>query len=134
MPLAHALGFSSGKYGYFRQPGTLDQVSSLLDVVSVFFDANLGKQVRRIVTPKVTSWLLTHLNCPASSWPTAGGEIEDFGGSGTAGSHWEKRVFLNELMQGVSEPIMYKSGMVRALRRPYARSARSEGWLVALPP
>ena len=79
------------------------------------FDDNLGKVVTRIVTPKVTSWLLTHLNCPASSWPAAGGEIEDYGGSGTAGSHWEKRIAINELMQGVSEPVMYRSGLTLSL-------------------
>ena len=109
--ITHALGFSSGKYQYFRQPGTQQQVSSLSDVASVFFDPSLGKTVTRIVTPHVKSWLLTHLNCPAANWPTAGGELEDYGGSGTVGSHWEKRVFRNELMNGVSEPIMYRSGM-----------------------
>jgi len=112
--LSHALGFSSGKYGYFRQPGTLDQVSALSDVLSTFFDPDLGKQVSRIVTPNVKTWLLTHLNCAAASWPLAGGEIEDYGGRGTAGSHWEKRVMMNELMNGVSEPVMVRSGMTLA--------------------
>ena len=31
-----------------------------------------------------------------------GGEIEDGGGSGTTGSHWEKRTFFNEYMTGSS--------------------------------
>jgi leishmanolysin len=112
--LSHALGFSSGKYRSFRQPGTLDQVSGLSDVMATYFDPDLGKMVSRIVTPNVKSWLLTHLNCPAASWPLAGGEIEDYGGSGTAGSHWEKRVVMNELMNGVSEPVMVRSGMTLA--------------------
>jgi hypothetical protein len=46
--------------------------------------------------------LKEHFNC--QNWPNAGAELEDFGGSGTAGSHWEKRVFFNEYMTGTSDP------------------------------
>lgn len=107
--IGHALGFSSSKYGSFRKPGTLARVDSLTDVLSTTFDTTLGKVVKRIVTPKVVSFVKSHYNC--DNWPNAGGEIEDYGGSGTAGSHWEKRLVMNELMNPVSEPYMVKSGL-----------------------
>jgi len=107
--LGHALGFSSSKYSYFRKPGTLNRVDSLSDVLTTMTDSTLGKTVKKIVTPKVVEFVKNHYNCP--NWPNAGGEIEDYGGSGTAGSHWEKRLVMNEIMNPVSEPFMYKSGL-----------------------
>lgn len=64
---------------------------------NVFYNLNIrqtfnrnGKQVKRIVSPKVAEAAKNHYDC--SDWGAAGGEIEDGGGSGTKGSHWEKRV------------------------------------------
>ena len=37
------------------------------------------------------------------NWPNAGAELEDFGDTGTAGSHWEKRTFMNEYMTGTAD-------------------------------
>lgn len=41
-----------------------------------------------------------HFGC--DDWPNAGIELEDYGGSGTAGSHWEKRILHNEYMTGIA--------------------------------
>lgn len=113
--LSHALGFSGGKFSSFRKPGTNIRVSSSSDVIQSSWDATLGKMTSKIITPKVISWIQSHYNCPSSSWPNIGAEIEDFGGSGTAGSHWEKRNVMNELMNPVSENVMYKSGLTLSL-------------------
>ena len=49
-----------------------------------------------IITPKVVQAARDHYN-----WPTlAGLELEQQGGTGTAGSHWEKRVAREEFMVG----------------------------------
>ena len=112
---SHALGFSGGKFSSFRKPGTNLRVSSSSDVIQSSYDSTLGKVTNKIITPKVVSWIQTHYNCPSSSWPNIGAEIEDFGGSGTAGSHWEKRNVMNELMNPVSEGVMYKSGLTLSL-------------------
>jgi hypothetical protein len=37
------------------------------------------------------------------NWPNAGAELEDYGSSGTAGSHWEKRTLMNEFMTGTAD-------------------------------
>jgi hypothetical protein len=42
-------------------------------------------------------------------------ELEDGGGSGTALSHWKKRVFLNEFMTGTSSDNPVKSPFTLAL-------------------
>ena len=42
---------------------------------------------------------------------TTGQEIEDMGGSGTAGSHWEKRLVANEFMnpQVADNPVLFSA-------------------------
>lgn len=77
--LGHALGFSSSKYSYFRQPGTLTRVNSLTDVVEYQYNSILGKTVQKIVTPKVVEFVKSHYNC--LNWPDAGMELEDYGGA-----------------------------------------------------
>lgn len=52
-------------------------------------------QVTSVVTPRVTSAVREHFQCNT----LAGAELEDDGGDGTAGSHWEQRLF-----EGVQPP------------------------------
>ena len=52
----------------------------------------------KIITPKVVAAARKHFNCPTLD----GVEIENQGGSGTAGSHWEARVMLTDYMMGQS--------------------------------
>jgi leishmanolysin len=111
--ISHALGFSYTKFFRFRKPGTVEPVTSSMDVMEMSSDSDLGKAVTRIVTPKVVEFVKSHYNCP--DWPGAGAEIEDGGPSGTKLSHWEKRVVMNEIMNPQSEPVMYKSGLTLAL-------------------
>eukprot|EP01138_Halocafeteria_seosinensis_P001714 gb/GECG01001757.1/.p1 GENE.gb/GECG01001757.1/~~gb/GECG01001757.1/.p1 ORF type:complete len:1684 (+),score=177.51 gb/GECG01001757.1/:1-5052(+) len=83
----HGLGFSAS-------------VFSNLGIIQSF-NKN-GKTLKRIVSPSVAEAAKVHYDC--SDWGDAGGEIEDGGGRGTAGSHWEKRVLSDEYMTGRSEP------------------------------
>ena len=57
-----------------------------------------GHDVWKIVTPTVLAKAREQFGCASLN----GAEIENQGGSGTAGSHWEKRIFMNEYMSGVS--------------------------------
>ncbi len=43
-----------------------------------------------MITPNVVKWAKDHYGCATAN----GVELEDYGGSGTAGSHWEMRVNL----------------------------------------
>eukprot|EP00163_Fabomonas_tropica_P007935 TRINITY_DN1756_c0_g1_i2.p1 TRINITY_DN1756_c0_g1~~TRINITY_DN1756_c0_g1_i2.p1 ORF type:complete len:687 (-),score=104.58 TRINITY_DN1756_c0_g1_i2:13-2073(-) len=59
-----------------------------------------GRTVAKIVTPRVRAEVARHFNCHTMNNP--GMELEDHGGAGTAGSHWEKRTLRNEFMTGTS--------------------------------
>lgn len=89
--IAHALGFSGSKLPFFRKPGTLLPINHISEVLrDTRNDPVLGKRTIRLISPKVAAAAKAQYNC--YSWPDAGMELEDYGGSGTAGSHWEKRL------------------------------------------
>eukprot|EP00210_Caulerpa_lentillifera_P007656 g7307.t2 len=48
-----------------------------------------GKSVKKIITPTVVEKTREHFSCPS----VTGAELEDEGGAGTAGNHWETRLF-----------------------------------------
>lgn len=50
----------------------------------------------RFTGPRVTSFARAHFNCSTLS----GFELENNGGTGTAGSHWKQRVAGDEFMSG----------------------------------
>lgn len=64
-----------------------------------------------VTSPKVVAFARQHFNCSTLE----GVELEDFGGGGTAGSHWEQRVVGNELMAGYVNPSMPISGLTMSL-------------------
>eukprot|EP00298_Acanthocystis_sp_HF-20_P014688 c20874_g1_i1.p1 GENE.c20874_g1_i1~~c20874_g1_i1.p1 ORF type:complete len:639 (-),score=246.94 c20874_g1_i1:355-2217(-) len=94
--LGHALGFSSSLYNSYKYRNSKGELVSHSKVTNTFTER--GHTVTKIVTPKVTEFVKNHFNCP--SMTNAGAEIEDGGSSGTAGSHFEKRIFHNEIMTG----------------------------------
>eukprot|EP01137_Pigoraptor_chileana_P025367 Opistho-2@94764 len=84
--LSHVLGFSGG-------------VPAYNNIIKQLSDPGKGTTVPFITSPKVLAQVRAQYNCPTMQ----GAPIEDFGGSGTAGSHWEKRIFRNEYMTGSAE-------------------------------
>jgi len=127
--IMHALGFNANKMAFFRKPGTLDPVDAETDVISRAFDVEQGKTVTKVITPHVVAAAQAHYGC--FNWPGAGMELEDGGGGGTAGSHWEKRTAMYDIMNGVSERAMYKSAITLAFFKDsgwysvdYSRSER----------
>ena len=90
----HILCFSSNLFEYFVDSSY--KTISLDKVIRNTTVNDMPKQI--IVTPKVASTAQKHFGCSALE----GVEIEDQGGSGTAGSHWESRVMLGDFMIGES--------------------------------
>jgi hypothetical protein len=64
-----------------------------------------------LVTPKVIDAAREHFGCPTLE----GLELEDYGGAGTQGSHWERRLMMNEYMTGYSSYAPVKSKLTLAL-------------------
>ena len=95
--VAHALGFSSSHFTKFVD-GVTGSPLGLSKVMQTTTER--GRTVTKIITRKVVDAVKEHFNC--DNWASAGAEIEDGGGSGTGGSHWERRVFYNEFMTGAS--------------------------------
>jgi hypothetical protein len=80
--MTHALGFSSEMYRTFKRPVRTGTVN-IAGFPTTYLD----------VEP-LTSTVRKYFNCPSAH----GGYIENQGGSGSAGSHWERRVFGAEYM------------------------------------
>lgn len=105
--LAHALGFASSQYPNFLNASGLPYPDGDFSFESEEF----GKTVTKIRSPNVLAAAREHFDCPTLD----GAEIEDGGGSGTALSHWEARVFNTEFMIGYIKDHMYVSEMTLAL-------------------
>lgn len=68
-------------------------------------------EVYMIVTPRVREEARKHFSCPSLE----GAELENQGGVGSVGSHWEKRVFENEAMSAVATQVYALSRLTLAL-------------------
>ena len=80
--VTHILVFSPVLWPYFlTQP-----------VTKTFYKD--GKQIFKIVTPKVLEKARQHFNCSTLN----GLELEDYGGAGSAGAHWESRYMSGDYM------------------------------------
>jgi hypothetical protein len=86
----HIMGFSKSLYQYYIDPVTLKRKKES----DTYFVRESGKFPYLIRSPKVLDFARKHFNCPSMD----GAPVEDDGGSGSAGSHWEKVVFGNEMM------------------------------------
>jgi len=86
----HIMGFSKSLYQYYIDPVTLIRKKES----DTYFVRDSGKFPYLIRSPKVLEFAKKHFNCQTMD----GVPVEDDGGSGSAGSHWEKVVFGNEMM------------------------------------
>lgn len=96
----HALGFSASKFGTFIDPVTRQPLGSS-NVVAQFQER--GRTVSKLITAPVIEQARLHYGC-SSLWTNAGMELEDYGGSGSAGSHLEQRLVQAELMAATAMP------------------------------
>jgi hypothetical protein len=90
--LTHLLGFSNYLFQYFHKPnGDLYTTDESIGVIT-----QRGKPVTIAKFPTVVSKARAAFGCSTLQ----GLELEDQGGSGTAGSHWEKMLMYGDFMQG----------------------------------
>jgi len=90
--VGHVLGFSSSLYKYYLDPNTNLPYANPNDVVKIVTVNGVSTSVLK-VEPLRTK-LRDYFGCSNLE----GAYIEQQGGSGSAGSHFERRVFMNELM------------------------------------
>lgn len=105
--MTHALGFSTFFYNSYLDPSTGRPYSPPpVNTVEVTGISPAGQtyshNVSTMTTPKVVATAREYYSCASSP----GVELEDFGGGGTAGSHWEMRQVGEEFMAGFVNPQM----------------------------
>ncbi|KAI5056639.1 hypothetical protein GOP47_0028826 [Adiantum capillus-veneris] len=105
----HVLGFDPHAFAHFRD----ERKRRRNQVLTQAFDSKLGRAVSRVVLPRVMMHARRHY--AAYSKDFIGMELEDGGGRGTAGSHWEKRLLMNEIMTGSVDTRSVVSPMTLAL-------------------
>lgn len=86
----HIMGFSRSLYKYYIDPVTLKRKEES----DTYVQKSGGKFPYIIRSPKVLAFAREHFKCPDLD----GVPVEDGGGAGSAGSHWEKVVLGNEIM------------------------------------
>jgi len=80
--ISHVLGISSDLYELYPAQKRVGQTISD------------GKRVTFIDMPPLTQRIRKHFNCPSAK----GAYLENQGGEGSAGSHLERRIFMNDFM------------------------------------
>jgi hypothetical protein len=92
--ILHALGFSGSNFPYFtKHDGT--KYASVTQTATIH-----GNSVTLITTPEIVKKVQEHYNCFTAT--PIGAELEDEGGGGTAGSHFEKLQMMAEVMTGIA--------------------------------
>ncbi|BAB10500.1 major surface glycoprotein-like [Arabidopsis thaliana] len=93
----HVLGFDPHAFAHFRD----ERKRRRTEVTEQQMDEKLGRLVTRVVLPRVVMHSRHHYG--------------DGGGRGTSGSHWEKRLLMNEIMTGSVDTRSVVSKMTLAL-------------------
>ncbi|KAL3640812.1 hypothetical protein CASFOL_015780 [Castilleja foliolosa] len=105
----HVLGFDPHAFAHFRD----DRKRRRNQVTEQAMDDKLGRMVTRVVLPRVIMHSRYHYGAFSENF--TGLELEDGGGRGTSGSHWEKRLLMNEIMTGSVDTRSVVSKMTLAL-------------------
>eukprot|EP01098_Paradermamoeba_levis_P011765 TRINITY_DN5070_c0_g1_i2.p1 TRINITY_DN5070_c0_g1~~TRINITY_DN5070_c0_g1_i2.p1 ORF type:complete len:518 (+),score=130.20 TRINITY_DN5070_c0_g1_i2:78-1631(+) len=114
--IAHVLGFSANSFGKFLQPN-----GQAYPVVTQDFQER-GDKVTKLVTPKLVKAAAQQFGCSNLN----GVELENKGGSGSVGSHFKKRIYMEEFMTALHSSIEWPvySALTLAL-------FEDSGWYVA---
>ncbi|KAL0924960.1 hypothetical protein M5K25_005821 [Dendrobium thyrsiflorum] len=105
----HVLGFDPHAFAHFRDEKKRRHSKVTVQVM----DKKLGRMVTRVVLPRVVMHSRHHYGAFSENF--TGLELEDGGGKGTSGSHWEKRLLMNEIMTGSVDTRSVVSKMTLAL-------------------
>lgn len=85
----HAMGFSGSMLSYLPNPISIN--------MTYYTKSGTYQNTTTIVSPTVKAYAVKQFNCSSA----VGLQFENEGGSGTAGSHWEKTVMGFDMMTGV---------------------------------
>jgi len=88
--VAHTLAFAGFLFPKYRQSDGTLYPTPVVDTTT------RGNPVKQLTTPKVVAKAKAAFGCSTLT----GLELENDGGTGTAGSHWEKRIMMNDFMVG----------------------------------
>ncbi|XP_030950409.1 uncharacterized protein LOC126712181 [Quercus robur] len=105
----HVLGFDPHAFAHFRD----ERKRRRSQVTEQIMDEKLGRIATRVVLPRVVMHSRYHYGAFSENF--TGLELEDGGGRGTSGSHWEKRLLMNEIMTGSVDTRSVVSKMTLAL-------------------
>ncbi|WOG99020.1 hypothetical protein DCAR_0418366 [Daucus carota subsp. sativus] len=105
----HVLGFDPHAFTHFRD----ERRRRRIQVTEQVKDEKIGRMVTRVVLPRVVMHSRYHYGAFSENF--TGLELEDGGGRGTSGSHWEKRLLMNEIMTGSVDTRSVVSKMTLAL-------------------
>ncbi|XP_042409790.1 leishmanolysin-like peptidase [Zingiber officinale] len=105
----HVLGFDPHAFAHFHDERKRRRSQVTVQVM----DEKLGRMVTRVVLPRVVMHARYHYGAFSENF--TGLELEDGGGRGTSGSHWEKRLLMNEIMTGSVDTRSVVSEMTLAL-------------------
>ncbi|KAE9457065.1 hypothetical protein C3L33_11022, partial [Rhododendron williamsianum] len=122
----HVLGFDPHAFAHFRD----ERKRRRSQVTEQALDEKLGRQVTRVVLPRVVMHSRYHYGAFSENF--TGLELEDGGGRGTSGSHWEKRLLMNEIMTGSVDTRSVVSKMTLALLEEVDGTRRIIAWLTVL--
>eukprot|EP01132_Coremiostelium_polycephalum_P004089 gene4089-5117_t len=101
--MIHAFGFSGSFYSHYSNGTSTYEASALLTKTGKSPSGqDFTYQKNAITSPLVAAFSSNHYSCKELNYQ----ELEDYGGSGTAGSHWEKRTVGEEIMLGFINPIL----------------------------
>lgn len=101
--ITHVLGFSETRFTSMIDAFGNQRANSVLSGVRSYTDSQGNVDTKTIFylnTPTLINTARTYFNCNTNDSLPYGVELEEYGGDGTAGSHFEKRVYNNELMTG----------------------------------
>ena len=124
----HGLFFHDELYNYYIDSGSVDPLTGKYvrlgsdNVVKTV--QSREKSVQVIATPEVVAHTRQLTGCPT----LAGAEIENEGGDGTGNTHWESRLFLNEIMTGVTGDSAEMKGNYQAITNLTLALAKDSGW------
>ena len=105
--MMHVLGFSQNRLRAFLNATTGEKYQEQ----QVTGDTYDGREVTMVTSPRVVEEFRKQFGCDTAK----GAILEDQGGSGTAGSHWEKSIFMDEFMTGVASERPVMSAVTLAL-------------------
>jgi hypothetical protein len=100
--LFHALGISGSAFQYWLNPTTHAAYGTTLPFYT--YTDTTGKTFNILHTPHIHETVVARSGATFffNAEHPSGVEIEDGGGTGTAGSHWESRAYYTEIMGGVA--------------------------------